>query len=135
MAPAAAEHSIQVSYVSLGTILRPRDFFDIMLLLAPFPFFVVALFIIASSSEVNDRCSKDRPCTPSVDGDPSFCDYQIGPSAGGYCVACEGRQVNTYLSCAHLIVLLQIIYSNPLWNPTADLSLQCRRVRFGRIGR
>jgi len=46
---------------------------------------------------LDDRCSKDLPCIPSdIDGDPFFCDYQIGPTAGGYCVACEGRQVSIY---------------------------------------
>ena len=50
----------------------------------------------------DDRCSKDIPCTPSdIDGDPFFCDYQIGPTAGGYCVACEGRQVSIYYDCAY----------------------------------
>lgn len=50
---------------------------------------------VAQASEVDDRCSADLPCSPSsIDSDPHFCDYQIGPEVGGYCVACEGRQVS-----------------------------------------
>ena len=61
---------------------------------------------IASASEVGDPCSNDLPCQPLSNHDQGwnhtewsanitdsfFCDFQIGPSAGGYCVACEGRQ-------------------------------------------
>ena len=62
----------------------------------------IICIIIASASLVDDRCSKDIPCTPSdIDGDPFFCDYQIGPTAGGYFVACEGRQVSIYYDCAY----------------------------------
>ena len=59
---------------------------------------LLCICIIIASASLVDRCSKDIPCTPSdIDGDPYFCDYQIGPTAGGYCVACEGRQVSIYI--------------------------------------
>ena len=63
------------------------------------PLFVSTIILlcicIIIASALDDRCSKDLPCIPSdIDGDPFFCDYQIGPTAGGYCVACEGRQVS-----------------------------------------
>lgn len=65
---------------------------------------ILICIVVAQASSVDDRCSLDLPCTPSnVDSDPHFCDYQIGPTSGGYCVACEGRQVRLMLSYAYNI--------------------------------
>lgn len=62
--------------------------------------------VVAQASEVDDRCSADLPCSPSsIDSDPHFCDYQIGPEVGGYCVACEGRQVSLIY---HMLIVLCI---------------------------
>lgn len=56
----------------------------------------IILLLSASSawaSSVDDRCSKEDPCTPLPDGSDSlYCDFQIGPTSGGFCAACEGRQ-------------------------------------------
>ena len=61
---------------------------------------------VAQASEVDDRRSADLPCSPSsIDSDPHFCDYQIGPEVGGYCIACEGRQVSFIY---HMLVVLCI---------------------------
>jgi len=34
-------------------------------------------------------CREDLSCVPSPGGFPLFCDFQLGPDAGGYCAACD----------------------------------------------
>ena len=37
-------------------------------------------------------CGRDRPCGTSAEGSPLFCDFQLGPDAGGYCVDCRAGE-------------------------------------------
>jgi len=67
-----------------------------MFLIPPFLLSIIiygSAVVTVTASSVDDQCSNDIPCGQS-DSDSFFCDFQIGATSGGYCVACEGRHTS-----------------------------------------